>query len=439
MSQKPIGFATGVVEQPKPEPTANFDSFINTVAGVGGAYDRSMYNDWQPNPKRSYCQLENDFIFNGIVENFVCRPVEDMLRMGIKFTRMPAEQVDAFTDWLDDNDFWLKIEQALTLERLFGGSAIWIDNGDLHPSIPLEPANVKKILALHVFDKEGLDAEDYQTYREPEYYTVRESGDMVNRRIHKSRLLIFPGRLVTAERRRSNAGWGDSEVERIADALDAMEATFGTIPNIAMTYEQAVYRFKDLSKKLTTPEGQKNIRAKARMLELVRSYLNASLIDSEDDFMRQGAPINGLDAVWEWVCKWLVAKSGMPHSLLLGDSVAGLGADGNGQQHMQAWYNRVGAMQRRHMLKQLRQFFNMLMMSGKYLLGFTPDSIRFEFNPLKQLSEKEWADIQLTQAQRDKIYMEAGGVGTEEVRDNLRRDEVYNLDSEQAPDLDHTA
>jgi uncharacterized protein len=408
--------------------TANFDSFINTVAGVGGDYDRRSYNGWEPNPQRSYLRNENDFIFNGIVENFVCRPIEDMLRMGIKWTKAKHEQAEEINDYLDDIDFWGKVETALTYERLFGGAAIWIDNGDSNHALPLDPAKVNKIVDLHVFDKEGLVADQYQVYREPEYYLVQCAGQDYGKRIHKSRLLIFPGRLITAERRQNNQGWGESEVERIADALEAFEVTFGTIPNIAMTYEQAVYKFKDLSKKLTTPEGQKNIKTKARMLELVRSYLNASLIDSEDEFQRQGVPVAGLDVVWVWVAKWLVAKSGMPHSLLLGDSVAGLGSTGNGQQHDINWMNRVGAMQKRHLRKPLNQFFKILLLSGKKLIGFAPESVKYEFNPLKQLSEKEWAEVQKLRAERDAIYLTNSVVATEEIREDLQRDETYDLD-----------
>ena len=107
----------------------------------------------------------------------------------------------------------------------------------------------------------------------------------------------------------------------------------------------------------------------------------------------------------------LVAVSGIPHTVLLGESPgASLGATGGSQER--DWHKTVSAYQESRLYDLIRQALNMITAVLK------TDPVKFVFKPLDAPDMKTIAETHKIQAEADSKYIADGVLLPEEVRNS---------------------
>jgi len=409
------------------------DGLFELASGLGGNGDRAKDIGYCGHLPLTIQEIEDAIGWDGVMETFVCRPAEDALANGIEFEKLDEDQEHLIEGRLDDLCFWESVEEAYTAMRRTGFAAIWIDTQALDPALPLLPGSneLKNISRLVVFDGNCItaDAANYTEHTDPTHWLISnpDSPD----RIHESRLLIFPGFAPSRRKRWENGGKGFPEAQRIWEAWLAWLTVNHVTPNVALAFEEPTVKMEQLNKRMTTDEGRKQIRARLADFAATRGAYRTNAIDATEDYQRLGPPLSGVDTLFLNAEKFLAAKAGFPYSILFGKlQQAGLGGSGATSGEEQQWEKFIARQQKKYLRPAIMRFFRYLWP----VLGFDIADLKFCFEPIRQHSELEEAEIQLKEAQADKIYLDAQAIGTEEMRAILVKRESYaSLDLSQPP------
>jgi len=187
--------------------------------------------------------------------------------------------------------------------------------------------------------------------------------------------------------------------------LTQFGVSWDSLAHILQDAYQGVYKVKGFIDALAgTDPGA--LQTRWALIDMARSAIRAVILDADmEEFERQSPQLAGLDKIMELFMIRLASAAGMPATVLMSQSPAGMNA--TGESDMRWWYNRVDYA-REHTLKPALRTLIELVFSG---LG-APDGWAIEFPALWEPTESERADIRAKQAQTDKIYIELG-VATE--------------------------
>ncbi len=323
--------------------------------------------------------------------------------------------------------------------RLYGTAFIImnIDDG-LTPEKPLEISKIKKggLRHIKVIDRHRLsNAEVVPTadpmninFGMPEWYRFNETSV----KIHHTRVIRFDGVKLPFDEFRKNNYYSDSVLDRLYEALTNLSTV--THSAASMVYESNVdiMKVKGLMTYLQTAEGEKNLRKRFALAGMLKSFNNMMLLDSEEDWASKTNSFAGLPDLIDRYAQVITAASDVPATRLLGTSASGLNATGEGD--LKNYYDKIRSDQT-SIYKPLLDTFDQIMGMG---LGLGEDTdLSYEFNSLFQMTPKETADLEFTNAQRDQIYLTNGVVTEEIVAKELAQDDVYtNITEEFLKELD---
>ncbi len=102
---------------------------------------------------------------------------------------------------------------------------------------------------------------------------------------------------------------------------------------------------------------------------------------------------------------------------------------------MRSYYDTIAAYQNRFMRRDLTRVVNFVQLS---LWGEVDHEITFDFESLWEMSEKEKAELQKSEAERNQLYVDMGAVAPEEIRGVIVSDPELpfgDLNPDDAPDL----
>lgn len=341
------------------------------------------------------------------------------------------------------------VTRALQYERAYGGAVILlgIDDGVGDLTKPLDEENIKTLDWLNVFgggrDGEAIAWSYYNDPRskkfgQPEVYQIRNlcpigmpaiPGQQRPKMskvkettfyVHESRLLVFPGTAVSMRSRIQQYGWGDSIFTRIDEVLTQYSQTWGGVANLMSQFHIDVLKMSGLNigmaggDKSTGKSVANPLTNRAHQINMTKSIARMLVIDAEEEFLRETASLAGVHEVLREFAVRLAAAADMPVTLLMGTSPGGMNA--TGESDIRFFYDRIGARQKRFLLPILRRLYRLVMLSKEGpTQGEEPEKWNLKFNPLRQLSELEQAELRKTVADTDKVYIDSGVLTPEEV------------------------
>jgi phage-related protein (TIGR01555 family) len=337
------------------------------------------------------------------------------------------------------------VTRALQYERAYGGAVILmgIDDGKGDLTKPLDEESIDDITFLNVFgggrDGECIAWSYYNDPRsakfgQPEVYQIRNLIPVSQSPVpgaksrpqtikeatfyaHESRLLVFPGTAVSNRARVEARGWGDSIFTRVDEVLSQYSQTWGGVANLMSQLHIDVLKMSGLAIGMAGGDKASKsnpLTARARTINMTKSIARMLVIDGEEEFERATASLAGVHETLREFAVRLAAAADMPVTLLMGTSPGGLGA--TGESDIRFFYDRIGARQKRFLLPILRRLYRLVMLSKEGPTdGDEPEMWNLKFNPLRQLSELEQAELRKTVAETDKIYIDSGVLSAEEV------------------------
>lgn len=429
------------------------DSIMNVFTGLGDAlYDRNKHNKFEPN--RKLLDAELSALYNDEpIGRLICElPTFDALRK--TFTVVVGSDDDDIGakcyDYLTDLGAIHALAHASELDRAFGGSAIWVGVDDgCELSEPVNEKGVKSVLFLRVLDRRRLrpwkvDSDPRsRTYNQPILWAVMpEEVFAANPAdpaqmdpiaiVHAERLVIFPGRNVSDDRRSLNGGWGDSVFQACLNPLENDAAAWATLAHLISKASQGVLKVKDLAT-VATSGDQEAVKARFSLIRMGRSVVKDLVIDAEESYEQHPPNFGNLPDVL-YLCMHSVSSAvQIPVTRLYGMSPGGLNA--TGESDARNWEDVVEALQTHRLEPRLRRLCELIFFAKDGpTAGTPPESFEIMWEPLRQMTALEQAQLRKTVAETDAIYITAQVLTPEEVALNRFRADGWSM--ETSVDLD---
>lgn len=423
-------------DQPQLEniPLGIYDSLTGAMAGINPDWCTPA-KGFEARYALSTYEIEAAMRWDGVMENYLTRASIDSLANPLDFLNLEDPELTRFTEWLQDIGFYDALIEADIARARTGFAAVWMDTGAVDTANPLRVGELARLKKLVVYDADCMNADQhrYAMHEDPTIWRMTDPTLQAPPEIHASRLLIFQGRSPSRRALYTNGGKGESDAARIWMAWSNWLEVNGMSPAIAKTYEEPTLAIKGLNQALMRPDGEKGLKSRLTDFGMARRAYRINAIDAEDRYERPGPPIAGLGDIYDRQESFFLAQTAWPRSILFGNLKGGsLGGAEASKGEEQEWNKKIARHQRLHFMKPITQFFNL----AKESL-FRGLNLAFEFPPLHQHSDKEWAEIELLRAQRDKIYAaDIDGIERVELRKKLKADKVYpDIDPEALPEI----
>lgn len=379
------------------------DSLSNLVANIGTNRDKRSHNQFGFQFVTPY-ELEAAYQSNWLARRIVDKPNEDALREWRTFSGKDAKKIAAEERRLGVQQKYL---DACCWADLYGGAAMLMITGqDL--SKPLDLDKVKKggLKNIVVFDRWDIQPSQFNftdplapNWMLPEVYTVVNGQQP----IHYSHVIRRTGARLPRRMAQFEQGWGDSRLRRCMEDLRDVVATKGGIASLVLEANVDTISVKGLQGALASPQKEA-ITERYRLFGMLKGIINLGLLDSDhEEYERKSIAFSGLSQIMEQFMVWTAGAAEMPVTELWGQSAAGLSATGDGD--LKTYHGTIKGKQDGQMRRDLERLDEVMLRSA---LGYYPDDIEFEWNPLYQKSSVEEAQEDLADAQADQLNIESG-------------------------------
>lgn len=414
----------------------SFDGWKNLFTGQGvTGKDKQLANQYVRGLKLSDTTLDNLYRGDGFGKRIVNLINGEIVREWFEVIGDTDGEVNKYLFNLKAKKYCGK---ALRWADVFGGSALVLglnDGGQFKD--PLDLNSLKGIEFMRVYDRRRVtwthqdlysDPND-KRFGEPQYYDITPVNNTatVLYKVHESRLILFDGRDVTDQVRVENNGWGDSIYQSVFEQLSNLNGTYFSVKNIIDDFIQTIIKLNNLEELLAAgEEGQ--IRTRMEIMDLSRHVMNTVFIDKDEDYEKKSSTITGIPDIVGKFESALSAVTGIPITLLMGQSPGGLNS--TGKSDIQQWYDKISAEQEERFLTAAERLVYLAMMSKEGPTKGKPiDGWGVEFNPLWQSTDKEICETRKTQAESDAIYLDRGVITPEEVAESRFGGNEYSFET----------
>lgn len=408
------------------------DSIVNGLSGLGGTADKGATGevDLSRGPL-SMVALDQLSRFNGYAQAIIERLPEDATRRG---WRVDDATSAAGTMEVEDQRLNIRavVKHAAALARTHGTSVVLIVVDEELPdgvdprallATPLDWRRVRRVLNLVVFDAYEATPLTYNsdlrspTVRDPLTWQLSSANvttDLAGRIVHTSRLLVFSGRKLSARQRLQNRGLDDSVLQAVWDQVRNLTSVDQAGAAIAQELKLNVMKIEGLAG-LSTSDQSALFDLRMQTLAKSKSLLNMVLIGDGESFESLASPMTGFEHLHTAAKDALAAVSGMPQTVLFGDSSGTLGGDA-GATHRPLWANIVAAWQRYNLDDPLTRLYGLLYRASEGVThGVEPESWSIVYLPLDEPTEADRAGVEKIEAETDVLRIQAGILPAEHV------------------------
>ena len=380
------------------------DSFQNTLARLGFAMPNVTEGAKYPLTRltRNYNLMTALYRNSWIIRRVIDTVAKDMIKNWVEFTSgITPEETDLMNRAIRKYGIKAKLIEALIWARLYGGSAaLIILEGEDDLSQPLEldkimPGQFKGLIVLDRWSGiypqlENIKDIDDPDFGLPEYYVI-SSDETIEKgvKVHHSRILRFVGDLLPLWEKEAESYWGASIVERLFEELKKRDNTSANIASLVFLSCLRVLKMQDYGQvlSLNNQKAQKSLYDTIQAQNILMNNMGMYILDKDDDFQVFQQSFSGLDDVYEKFMLDIAGAANIPATRLYGRSPAGMNSTGEGEETN--YNNDIEQEQENSLRFQLDKLFPIIAMST---LGYLPDDLDFNFNPVETLSQKEIAE-----------------------------------------------
>jgi len=350
-----------------------------------------------------YTEQEAMWITTWIGKKIIEIPNEYAFKNGFTFRIPDNEEVEAqILELYEKLNLEQLVRQACMNADLYGGSVLMTRHKLQNP---MEEFNHDLLNS----SPEGIDFFE----RDMTYITVVPHIVIQSRQYMKpktisitgltadaSHFLIFTGVDLPIRRAPSYKYLGMSVYENVYRAILNDEMISSAIPNLVVRNNVYYYKMHGLSD-LAKNKHDDLILSRLKLLEDSKSFLNAGVIDIEDDVSIVSQTFAGLADIDKRSIERLSAATGIPATILLGKSPDGMNSTGDAD--LEIFYNYIQAKQKR-IEPNMKRLFKILVhiVTGKDL------DFEFEFNKPQQVSKEKQSDIDMKYLENARRMQELG-------------------------------
>lgn len=423
---RPTGFTGGLTR---------LDAWENSLTGVG-TRDRDKQQMLRFQRPRDltfdWLQLQSLYHFDPLSRRIVDVWPRHMMRNGWDLNAGSGSPLSGSSkDQIAASDIALVEENADELGALemmlqgqiwgglYGGALglIGANDGQSDLSQPLQEDQIQSIDYINVVDRRYVTTSHYfsdymqPNYGKPSVYRVfrsivdyNDTNSQALFDIHASRVIRFEGTPVDVIERQRLGGWSHSVLQAPYEEIKRFMQTFQSASHLLTDASQGVYKLKGLMSKLATKSGQNLLYTRMQMMDMARSVARSLLIDADgEEFTRVQTSFQSIPDMLDRFMQMLSMVTGIPVTLLMGRSAAGMNATGDSD--FRAFYDEVAARQRNDLAPQLRRLYKLLTLAKNGPTAGKAVNFKFDFRPLWNPTDKEKAEANFIQAQADEKWI----------------------------------
>jgi len=404
--------------------TPRVDGWNNLLTGMGVVnQDKRMSTTFSAKSFMTEWELMDLYVDDGFAKKVVDLIVTEMLRKGFTIEGDPEGLV---LSRLQEIGAMKEIERALKWDRLYGGVVIVVgidDGGDLE--MPVNEENIRNVLFLRAYERYRVSWTTADLYSDPKqakygqvqfysiYPTSGAMGSINSFRVHESRCIVLEGIDIPEQARSLNAGWGTSVLQAGYEQLRSLGNVYGGLENIVEDFVFGTLSIENLQD-LMMAGKESVVKERLELMDLSRHIINTVLLDAREKYEKHTSTVTGLPEIVDKFYEAVSAVFGIPMRLLKGDQGEGLNNKGEGVT--EDWQNTVNTHQESKEKPIIERLAKLIFLSkrGKFG-GVEPKDWKIKFTPLKQLSEKEQAEVRKINSETDKNYVDSSVLDPAEV------------------------
>jgi uncharacterized protein len=401
------------------------DTLQNLVSNMNTAKDKknsTTFTAKKFTPTALEAMYSDDWLAGKIVDI----PVDDSFR---KWRYFDCPSLEDKLELIYELESTLLVKErfieASKWSRLYGGSILVMgveNQGTFDTPLNIEAirqGDLKYILCLAIPELNVSDVNIFDiekpNFRLPEYYTTLDG-----KKIHYTRVIRFDGLKTPWQVRQCNNYWNISILQRVYDAIIQAQSVSDNVNSMVYESTVDVIKIPDLFSMLASKNGESRIMNRFGLANVLKGINNMLLLDSKEEYAKVSNTFTGLGDLIQRYLAIASAASDIPATRLLGQAPNGLNA--TGESDMNNYDDMIQSNQENNIRPKLALLDKVLVRSA---IGNYPDDWSFKFEALRQMTELQRADLDLKNAQRDKIYIDGAILEPSIIAKQLKTDETY--------------
>lgn len=365
----------------------------------------------------NYLFLMYAYKTHGILQTAIDMPVLDAFRGGLDISskELDAEDIEEFCHWLEEKKVLRAFSECIVWKRLFGGSALIINAGS-NPQTPLDYSTLDKD---HLEFYAAVRWEMMAPQMNQEFYQIYD------RKMHKTRVLCMAGKTAPWLIRNQLAGWGMSEIERMIADFNLYLQTNNVLYEILDEAKVDIYSIAGLAETLASNDGTALISARIALVNRLKNFHNALILDKEDSYDQKQLSFSGLAEIKKENRIGIASALRMPMTKLFGLSASGFNS---GEDDIENYNAMVESEVREPAKPELRQVLRMCINAF-----FGEDhSFDFKYKPLRMMTSDTEEQIKSSKQQRAESLFDKALITSQELGEVIRKEDLLPIDTAMA-------
>ncbi|MCK4793515.1 MAG: DUF1073 domain-containing protein [Desulfobacteraceae bacterium] len=361
---------------------------------------------------------------HGIIRTAIDQPVDDALRGGviIKSDELNPDDIKKMDEFMEKEGTYETIKTTMKWCELFGGAGIIINNGQ-DPSTRLDLSSMTEDspLAMYDADRWELGMPNRDNKPDQSQASIMSHYFYYTQRIHRSRVLALKGDTAPSLTRRMLMGWGLSKCEKMVRDLNKYIKANDVIFELLDEAKIDIYKFEGYKAALLKPEGQAKMAQAVGLTNSTKNYLNALILDKEDDYMQKQLTFSGLAEMLKEIRIGIAATLRMPMDKLFGLSASGFNS---GDADIENYNSMIESDIRARLRPVIRSVLEVIFVK---LFGFIP-SFTFDFQSLRIMSQMDEEAVKTSKANRILVNYERGLTTAKETMEAQRAENLLPIE-----------
>lgn len=341
----------------------------------------------------------------GLYGRVIDLPADKTVSRGVEIRGDVDKQIDSELDRLNALG---ALADAIRWSRLTGGAGIILLADDGRSNEPLDVSRLGKIEELKVFpltsfsplpDKYSDPLE--KNYGEPMKYRV--STGFANFVVHETRIIPVPGDPLPMTVNQTSIPWaGRSIADRVYPAIGRYTESLEYSNKILQRKQQAVYAMAGLADMIKN-KLESVVQTRISLVDSVRGVLNTVAVDADDTYDIKDTSLGGIkDVVGEQKVA-VSTESGIPVTILFGESPGGMNATGDAD--FDGYHEMVEGIQKTRATPALERLVSLILAQTSFKTQINEWTIIWP--SLSSPTDKEVADVRKTNAEAEVKELEA--------------------------------
>lgn len=364
---------------------------------------------------------------HGIIQVLIDQPVDDAFRGGIviRCPEMSADDIKKLQHVIDMMDILETYKQGIKWKRLFGGAGVIINAGqDMTKPFNINQVKSDTPLEFYAADRwelsytpagmSQLDQFEADKLECPYNYY----GHVLN----KTNVIKMMGKIAPSLIRGQFGGWGVSEIEKILRSWEQyvkhQDVTFEILDEAKVD----VFKIQGFNSAVASRNGAQLTAQRVNIASKIKNYNNALVVDKEDDYEAKQLSFGGLAEILKEIRIGLACDLRMPMTKLFGLSAAGFNS---GEDDIEN-YNCMIESEIRSKDKQGLLFILKILCQKTF--GYVPDTIDFDYQPLREMSSQEQSAVKDADLRRILDAYDRGLMTSEAAIEQINSAEVFHVE-----------